>query len=62
VALEAGSGLGWERWVGAQGLFIDTRANDGSLASAAPAQYPQILAGQLAAEAILRHLDARQTH
>ncbi len=59
VALEAGSGLGWERWIGAEGLFIDTSDKEGTAAAAA--QHKQVTIGQRAAEAIQRHLGARET-
>jgi transketolase len=64
VALEAGGVLGWERWIGNDGLFVDTRhVGTHDAASCGEAPEPQaITAGRRAAEAIQRHLVGYRAH
>ncbi len=51
IGIEAGSGFGWERWLGALGLFIDS-----SSAAVAPEGHPPPGPARRIADAILRHL------
>jgi transketolase len=54
VALEAGSGFGWERWLGADGLFICAEPTPGDT-EALP------LSPQRVADLVLRHLGVPQS-
>jgi transketolase len=53
IGLEAGTGFGWERWLGRQGLFIGAETAAGARCGR--------MAAEIVAERLLRHLEVPQS-